>query len=132
MMDREKARRALDELRTRAYVRNMVADQLEERDRAESEGEPLVTFSVRLPVTELGRLQLLGSYLGHKKTPFASMLLEAAIEDAFYGLQVVEEEKGRLDAFLEHMEQIVEVEGGTVGPSKWGRVNPSNGEGEVG
>lgn len=129
-MDREQARRFMDDLRTRAYVRNMVSEQLEERDRVSQEGEPVITFSVRLPITEVAHLQLIGSYLGHKKTPFASMLLQAALEDAFYGLEEAERENGRLDEFYEHMEQLVEVEGGTVDLSR--RRNRLNGEGEVG
>lgn len=130
-MDREEAMRALQEARHNAFVRNMVTDELRRQEEDQAGEEPVVTFSVRLPVTDLGRLQLIGSYLGHKKTPFASMLLEAAIDDAFYQLELVEEENGRLDQFHQHMEQMVEVEGGTVGPSNYGS-NRRNGEGEVG
>lgn len=127
-MDKEKAARLYEGYRDQAFVRNMVQRELEARDHAEAVGEPVVTFSVRLPATDLARLELLGSYLGHKKTPFASMLLQAAVNDAFHGLEVVEQDKGRLDEFHAHMEQKVELEeGGSVQS-----VYSASGEGEVG
>lgn len=117
------ADRIREDVQTRAYVRNLVEDlvrQLEE-DQALGE-EPVSPFTVKLPITDLARLERIGAYLGYKKTPFASMLLQQAVEDAWWALLQASEDQGKRDEVAAYLQGVHELEdgSGTVGPMRGG------------
>lgn len=93
-------------------LEDQVKQWLWESDQPPVDEEPEVTFSVRLPVSDMAQLELLARYMGSKKTPYASFLLSAAIEDAIVAAYEYEQEKGRGEAFLEHMSQHHQLEDG--------------------
>lgn len=121
-IDAEARALAIDKrMEDNAYVRNLVARELEVRESLVEGGEPEVAFTVKLPVTDLALLEQIGAYLGHKKTPFASMLLQMAIQDAKYGLLVAAEEyPGKREEVEAYFRELHELEdgSGTVGPSR--------------
>jgi hypothetical protein len=105
----------IDKLNSIPNVKRFVENELRVRDEGrDHDGEPLVTFSIRLGVGDMALLENLGSYLGHKKTPFASLLLHGALQDALYSAMLVENEKGRLDELKAHLGQRFEFEGGST------------------
>ncbi len=112
-------------LQNKAYVRDFMQDLARQQERDEaSDHEPVAAFTVKLPVTDLAMLERIGSYLDLKKTPFASMLLQMAIQDAKYGLLAAFDERPgkreEVEAYLRELHQL-EDGSGTVGPTR-GRV----------
>ena len=115
-------------LATKAYVRNFVEEELRRRHEGPNDDEPEVTFSVKLPVSDMGRLEQVAAYLGQKKTPFASELLARAVEDAYWAIIQAEEQSGRGDEARAYFERRHELESG----SGWVQISDrSSREGEV-
>lgn len=103
-----------EEQSSQDHVRRLVELEMETRERftSDDDGEPVVTFSVRVPVSDLGRMERIGSYLGHKKTPFASMLLQSAIEDAWWGLLQAAERYGKRQEVADYLQAPHDLEDG--------------------
>lgn len=117
-------------LADRAYVRNMVEHELEiMHNHTFIDEEPEVTFSVKLPVSDMALLEQIAGYLKGKKTPLASALLREALQDAYWTILQVEDDKGRGKEAREHFRKVHHLEDGN-GTVRRGVY--SDGEGEVG
>lgn len=97
-------------------IKGEIKSRLDERDAAalaQEDEEPVITFSVRLPVSAVGQLQAVANYLGESRTAFASSLLEAAAHRAFDELIAQEDERGNSETVREALGARTELEEGT-------------------
>jgi hypothetical protein len=85
---------------------------LDDANRGEEE-PPEIAFTVKLPHSDMAMLENLAAYFGGKKTPFASVLLSAAIEEALSTLVDQEEKRGNGEQVRAHLGQRWELEDGS-------------------
>ena len=96
-------------------IKGAIKGRLDERDAAAialEHEEPIMSFTVRLPVSSVGELQAVANYFGESRTAFASSLLEAAASRAFDELIAQEDERGNGETVREalgaktHLEDV--------------------------